>query len=493
MLHFFPDTMQGKDGTRWQPYTGRNRVEVQNIMRRSSGLTAYALSRTSNELSAFRLLFSQSISQNMISCTKTEARRQNDMSFSLDSCAFDQFVGICIARGVLCSNTSVRSLWDKNWGCSLIKQTMARDRFLQIMKYLRFDVKSTRSLRLQEDKFALVSTMWKDFVDNCQRCYNPNTNLTVDEQLLSTKSRCPFQQYMANKPDKFGIKLWMLVDNETKYFVNGFPYLGRDPERRTTNLGTHVVMKLMSPFFNNGHNVTTDNFFTSLELARQLKSKGTSIVGTLRGNRREMPPINSLRLAYHETKCFMESSCNASLTVYQAKRKKHVAILSTLHTSGISVQTEGKKKPETILFYNKTKCGVDVLDAMIRMYSTKSPSRRWPLAIFYNILDIALINSWIIYRTATNSSMSRRNFILNVCKELCSISPIVSTLPSSTSSTSIQQRPSTASSSSRKRTCTGTCNRNRAVGECGTCQKAVCGKCSAKVRRVVELKCNECQ
>lgn len=36
----------------------------------------------------------------------------------------------------------------------------------------------------------------------------------VDEQLFPTKAH---GQYMANKPDKFGIKFWIAADVETKF------------------------------------------------------------------------------------------------------------------------------------------------------------------------------------------------------------------------------------------------------------------------------------
>ena len=56
-------------------------------------------------------------------------------------------------------------------------------------------------------------------------------HLTIDEQLFSCKTRCPFIQYVANNPDKFGIKFWLLTDTQSKYLCNGKPYLGIDPSR----------------------------------------------------------------------------------------------------------------------------------------------------------------------------------------------------------------------------------------------------------------------
>ena len=49
-----------------------------------------------------------------------------------------------------------------------------------------------------------------------------------------------------------------------------------------------------------------------------------------------------------------------------------------------------KRRPEAILFYNETKRGVDTADEMLRGYSTKSASRRWPLAAFFNLLYMSI-------------------------------------------------------------------------------------------------------
>ena len=47
-----------------------------------------------------------------------------------------------------------------------------------------------------------------------------------------------------------------------------------------------------------------------------------------------------------------------------------------------------KKKSEKMEFYNKRKCGVDVADQMARKYSVKAGTHWWPIAVFYNILDL---------------------------------------------------------------------------------------------------------
>lgn len=71
-------------------------------------------------------------------------------------------------------------------------------------------------------------------------------------------------------------------------------------------------------------------------------------------------------------------------------------------------------------FYNNTKFGVDVTDQMARKYSVKSGSRRWQLQVFFNILDIAVINTWILYKNTTGENVSRKKFLFLLAEELAS-------------------------------------------------------------------------
>ena len=159
---------------------------------------------------------------------------------------------------------------------------MLRHRFLEIMKYLRFDMKSERRRNLEKDKFCLAPSLWNPLIENCQKAFRSNENITVDEQLLPCQARCKFILYMANKPDKFGIKFWMAVAVETKYLFNGSPYVGKDESRiGDVSMSTDVVMKLMMRLFKNGHKVTSDNYFTSLDLCLRLSKQGFSLVCTI--------------------------------------------------------------------------------------------------------------------------------------------------------------------------------------------------------------------
>lgn len=134
-------------------------------------------------------------------CTETEAQRQlNDPNWKITFEELEAFIAVLYARGAYgAEKLELDTLWSTNWGPAFLQKTMSRNRFREIMKYLRLDVKSTRSSRLQTDKFALASEIWDKFISNCKICYIPGTDITIDEQLFPSKSRCRFTQYMPNK------------------------------------------------------------------------------------------------------------------------------------------------------------------------------------------------------------------------------------------------------------------------------------------------------
>lgn len=68
--------------------------------------------------------------------------------------------------------------------------------------------------------------------------------------------------------------------------------------------------------------------------------------------RRELPPSVQLRGELFSTKVLKHD--RATLTIYQGKHKKSVALISTMHPT-VNTGSDRKKKPETVDFYNKTK------------------------------------------------------------------------------------------------------------------------------------------
>ena len=49
-------------------------------------------------------------------------------------------------------------------------------------------------------------------VENFQSSYSPSDNLSIDESMVGFKGRLAFLQYMPKKPQKWGMKSWVLAD-----------------------------------------------------------------------------------------------------------------------------------------------------------------------------------------------------------------------------------------------------------------------------------------
>lgn len=82
-----------------------------------------------------------------------------------------------------------------------------------------------------------------------------------------------------------------------------------------------------------------------------------------------------------------------------------------------------KLKSKIITAYNKTKSGVDTLDKLVRTYTCKRTTRCWPMALFYNMLDIAAYNSLVIFlykflNWNKRKSHKRRIFLLELGQQL---------------------------------------------------------------------------
>lgn len=104
-----------------------------------------------------------------------------------------------------------------------------------------------------------------------------------------------------------------------------------------------------------------------------------------------------------------------------SKKNKAVLLLSTVHYTNEVNEANTKKKPMAILDYNANKCGVDTMDQMLGTYACKRATKRWPLALFHNMVDIAALASYIIYNelnTTAPQSDKRRSFLKILSRQL---------------------------------------------------------------------------
>ncbi|XP_047543237.1 piggyBac transposable element-derived protein 3-like [Vanessa atalanta] len=264
---------------------------------------------------------------------------------------------------------------------------------------------------------APIRTIFEKFVDCCQKAYTPNEYMTIDEMLFAFRGRCGFRVYILSKPAKYGIKVQALVDAKSFYTVNLEVYAGKQPTGPyfVSNKAYDVVDRLVQPISCTNRNITFDNWFTSYELVVHLlnEHKLTS-TGTVRNNKRCIPAA-FLKTGKAPGSSMFGHQKDVSMVSYAPKKHKVVIVMSSLHHDAkIDSATGNQKKPEMITFYNSTKAGVDVVDELCGSYNVSRNSKRWPMIIYYGMLNIAAINATIIFRENQSKDTKRTDFIRNL-------------------------------------------------------------------------------
>lgn len=359
-----------------------------NIVTHLPGPKGNAIGLT-DDLKLFSLFITDQIIDDIVQYTnqqimKSQNNYKSDQCFisTTDPLELKALIGLLFMSGVLKNcNLNPDDFFSPVFGPSLFRATMTKKRFEFLLSNLRFDDKETRDTRRSSDKFADFRDLWIGFEKNCSNYYTPSQYITVDETLLSFRGRCPFKMFIPNKPDKYGLKIISICDARTFYFLGGIPYIGKETSKKKSDLSlpTQYVLRLTQSMNGTNRNITTDNWFSSYELAEKLKKRKLSFVGTLRKNKPQIPE-SMLRAAPAMTSRFLYQD-DKMLVSFSPKKNKKVILISSMHFTG--EVDDVSKKPEIVLFYNTTKGGVDVLDKLCHDKTTKRKSRRWPMRYFF--------------------------------------------------------------------------------------------------------------
>jgi len=399
---------KSRTGRQWSKTISKKkgRASARDVLRPPPGVKVHAENRESIA-ETFRLFLSENIVKHVTRCTnmkyeeyvKQNPSKRISLRFNgfqpLEEMEVEAGIGLLIFQG-LChsSRETLHELWTLS-SHPIYRAVMSRDRFKLLLKFLRFDDFHTRSVRRGLDRFAPFREVWEMFVANCRTVYLPGECVTVDEQLVTFRGRCVFRQYMPSKPGRYGIKVWACCDSKNSYCYNAAPYLGKEGNQVTTNLGSKVVKEMIQPLLNTGRNVTMDRFFTDVELCENLLTENLTVVGTIKANRRHLPtallPVaakkrepGSIMFAYHQ---------QLTMVSWVPKRHKTVLLLSSMHHDASVIDG----KPEIVRYYNSTKAGVDTLDQKVRFNSCRRTTLRWPLAMFFNVVDVAGNNAYTVW------------------------------------------------------------------------------------------------
>ena len=363
-------------------------------------------------------------------------------------------MGVLLFAGVTKNSLlPIEDLFSEMYAPPLFRATMTAARFKFLINCLRFDKWELRRAGKPrpEDNFVHVRELWNTVLQACHENYVPSTQLCVDETMLRFYGRCAFRTYEPRKPDKYGLKVISMTDSKSFYFVNGIPYLGtgdeaqkkeeklrqkllREQRKREDQASTarargstaststsrstqsvpaskttRYVLDLIESFQDRKRNITCDNFYMSAELAENLKKYNWTALGTMRKDKREIPAeaLECTRKDENIARYFY--SDGLTLCSYVAKKGKIVVLLS----SGDHAERNHPRTthPEIVEFYNGHKGGVDAFNEMIKSRTCRRKTRRWPLGVFYFLVDVGAYNSYVLYRKVTGREVRRIQFL----------------------------------------------------------------------------------
>ena len=174
-------------------------------------------------------------------------------------------------------------------------------------------------------------------------------------------------------------------------------------------------MELLGPYSFQGYEVYVDNFYTSPKLFDSLLELGIAATGTFRTNRRGIPKdvlvLKNVLNVHSVTRgtgyYIREKESNIVYTCWRDTRV--VLVMSTAYPGHTNtkvkrkIRKDGKvsiveiPQPEPVTKYNQFMGGVDKSDQFLSYHNILRRTVRYWKTLFYHMIDIAVVNSFILY------------------------------------------------------------------------------------------------
>jgi hypothetical protein len=340
-------------------------------------------------------------------------------SFSVSVHEMKLFLGINLVITYL-KYPRLKWYWksDEAMRIPIVADSMSRNRFDEISKYLHFNEAQSG----ENDKFFKV----RPVLDVLKSTFLQNGPLeehhSIDEMMIPFKGRSQMKQYIKSKPKPWGFKCWARASSSG--YIHEFEmYEGAAVGKETFGLGVggDVVARLSQKLTGRGYKIYADNFFTSVSLAEYLAGNQIHLVGTVRQNRiaeaaSKLKPERELKI---EGRGASSVVTNNNVTILRWFDNKIVHTISTY--AGVEPQDEVKRwskkdrmqvpvrRPYAIQEYNKSMGGVDLMDYFIALYRHNRRGKKYYMKVFWNFVDVAVVNAWILYRKAQKAGMEKHD------------------------------------------------------------------------------------
>ena len=157
------------------------------------------------------------------------------------------YFGIMVMMGLV-DLPCLQDYWKRDplFYCPSIAERKARDRFLDIHKYLHFVDNDTlvRPGEPHYDRLCKVRPILEMIEERFVLTYQPHQECAIDEAMVPYKGRSSLKRYMPKKPVRHGLKVWMRSDSTSGFISQYQVYVGKEVSSET-GLGARVIKDLM--------------------------------------------------------------------------------------------------------------------------------------------------------------------------------------------------------------------------------------------------------
>lgn len=215
----------------------RAKAAPQNIFTERPGVKGSAVD-CSSPLDCWNLFFPTALLEKIVLCTNQKLqifrpnyKRERDCQ-DTNIHEIRALFGLLYLTAMLKMNhTNVSDMWATDGTApDYIRNVMRSNRFLLLLRALRFDDSEDRDERKKIDKLAPIREVWEEITKRFSEFYCFSEYVTIDEMMFGFRGRCSFKQYMPNKPDRYGLKAFAVVDAHTFYTPHLELYAGKQPK-----------------------------------------------------------------------------------------------------------------------------------------------------------------------------------------------------------------------------------------------------------------------
>lgn len=366
----------------------------------------------------FEDFFSADIFTLMVEQTNLYSVQQTTTSVNTTVEEMKTFIAIELIMGVT-QMPAYTDFWSTELKFPIISEKMPLKRYQKLRRYIHFADNTTDN---GTDPYFKVRPIAEGLRRNFLKIPNEK-RMSIDEMMVPYKGKkAGFRrQYLPKKPKKWGFKVfvragvsgivydYILYGGQWTFQNTGSPIYFPANESHF-GFGAQIVLALSQTIQNKPTTVLFfDNFFTSPLLIKHLREEyGILSLGTLRENRCKTNMMTDKLLMKKRGNIDYRSDNRNRLAVVKWADTKVVTLASSYvgHSPIEKKERFDKKKnkkvkvkcPQIVKHYNDHMGGVDLADMLVALYRTQFRTHRYYLAIFSQLLDVAVNNAWLIYR-----------------------------------------------------------------------------------------------